>query len=124
MTKATFNAARIWRDLKGRSALLLVVGFASLAVALQVGGKDRPIDTKQGQIKVETVAQGLDQPWGFAFLPDGRMLVTEKRGRLRIVAKDGVISEPIEGVPEVIVHGQGGLLDVAHDPAFDVRPVR
>ncbi len=118
MTKATFNAARIWRDLKGRSALLLVAVFASLALALQVGGKDRPIDTKQGQIKVETVAQGLDQPWGFAFLPDGRMLVTEKRGRLRIVAKDGVISEPIEGVPEVIAHGQGGLLDVALDPAF------
>jgi glucose/arabinose dehydrogenase len=118
MTKANLNVARIFRDPKGRSALLLVVVLALIAVALQGGGKERVIDTKHGKIKVETLASGLDKPWGLAFLPDGRMLVTEKRGRLRIVTKDGVISDPIEGVPKVIANGQGGLLDVALDPAF------
>ena len=109
MTKAT---------LKGWSALLVVAAIAAIAIALQAGGKDRPIDTKQGKIKVETVARNLESPWGLAFLPDGRMLVTEKQGRLRIVAKDGVVSKPVEGVPKVVANGQGGLLDVALDPAF------
>ena len=69
-------------------------------------------------IKVETVAEGLEQPWGLAFLPDGRMLVTEKPGRLRIVAKDGALSAPVAGVPEVDDRRQGGLLGVAIDPKF------
>jgi glucose/arabinose dehydrogenase len=72
-----------------------------------------------GAIRVTTVALGLEQPWGLAFLPDGRMLVTEKPGRLRIVAPDGAASEPVEGLPEVDARGQGGLLDVAVDPQFD-----
>ena len=76
------------------------------------------IDTKEGSIKVETVADGLEHPWGLAFLPDGRMLVTERPGRLRIVSKDGAKSEPLKGVPEVFAQGQGGLLDVALDPHF------
>ena len=76
------------------------------------------IDTKQGTLKVETVADGLQYPWSLAFLPDGRMLVTEKPGRLRIVAKDGTVSEPLKGVPEVVADEQGGLLDVALDPNF------
>ena len=76
------------------------------------------IDTKQGTIKVQTFANGLEQPWGLAFLPDGRMLVTEKAGRLRIVDKDGKLSEPLKGVPKVFAEGQGGLLDVALDPKF------
>jgi aldose sugar dehydrogenase len=79
---------------------------------------DAMIDTKQGTIKVQTLAQGLSHPWGLAFLPDGRMLVTEKVGRLRIVDKDGKVSEPLKGVPEVVAKGQGGLLDVALDPNF------
>jgi glucose/arabinose dehydrogenase len=79
---------------------------------------DNVIDTKEGSIKVETVASGLDHPWGLAFLPDGRMLVTERTGRLRVVAKDGSKSEPLKGVPEVFAQGQGGLLDVKLDPHF------
>jgi glucose/arabinose dehydrogenase len=53
-----------------------------------------------------------------AFLPDGRMLVTERSGTLRLVSKDGKLSEPLSGVPEVVAEGQGGLLDVAIDPDF------
>jgi glucose/arabinose dehydrogenase len=65
------------------------------------------------------VAQGLDHPWGLAFLPDGRMLVTERPGRLRIVTRDGKLSEPLAGVPQVRAVSQGGLLDVALSPTFD-----
>jgi glucose/arabinose dehydrogenase len=64
-------------------------------------------------IKLETVAQGLENPWALEFLPDGRMLVTEKAGQLRVVEKDGKLDAPIKGVPEVMSGGQGGLLDVA-----------
>jgi glucose/arabinose dehydrogenase len=67
---------------------------------------------------VVTVAEGLQNPWGLAFLPDGRMLVTEKPGRLRIVGKDGRLSEPLAGLPAVDARGQGGLLGIALDPAF------
>ena len=68
-----------------------------------------------GTIKVETIARGLDHPWSLAFLPDGRMLVTERPGRLRLVSKDGKLSPPVAGVPKVAASGQGGLLDVALD---------
>ncbi len=71
-----------------------------------------------GDIRVETVAAGLDHPWGLAFLPDGRMLVTERPGRLRIVTADGEIGAPVAGGPVVFAQGQGGLLDVALDPDF------
>jgi aldose sugar dehydrogenase len=68
--------------------------------------------------RVTDVARGLVNPWGLAFLPDGRMLVTERPGRLRIVEPDGRLSEPLAGVPEVAAGGQGGLLDVALSPGF------
>ena len=71
-----------------------------------------------GNVSVETIATGLEHPWGLAFLPDGRMLVTERPGRLRIVSADGEISAPLTGVPEVYAQGQGGLLDVTLDPGF------
>jgi aldose sugar dehydrogenase len=72
----------------------------------------------EGKVGAETVAKGLEHPWALAFLPDGRMLVTERQGRLRIVDKNGRVSEPLGGVPEVQAAGQGGLLDVAVDPDF------
>ena len=71
-----------------------------------------------GVVRSETIASGLVNPWGLAFLPDGRMLVTERPGRLRIIAMNGTVSDPVAGVPEVHAQGQGGLLDVAIDPAF------
>jgi glucose/arabinose dehydrogenase len=70
------------------------------------------------RIKVETVAKGLAHPWGMQFLPDGRLLVTERPGRMRFVGKDGKLSPPITGIPEVAAVGQGGLLDVALAPDF------
>jgi glucose/arabinose dehydrogenase len=64
------------------------------------------------------VASGLVEPWGLAMLPDGRWLVTERPGRLRIVTAQGVVGEPITGLPEVDARGQGGLLDVLVGPSF------
>ena len=68
--------------------------------------------------RVTDVAVGLERPWGLAFLPDGRMLVTERPGRLRLVGRDGQLSEPLAGVPRVLARGQGGLLDVTLSPSF------
>lgn len=74
--------------------------------------------TERERVRIVTVARGLEHPWGLAFLPDGRMLVTERPGRLRIVARDGSLSTALTGVPAVFAQGQGGLLDVALDRNF------
>ncbi|HEY3047358.1 MAG TPA: PQQ-dependent sugar dehydrogenase [Polaromonas sp.] len=66
----------------------------------------------------ETVAAGLQHPWGLAFLPDGRFLVTERPGRLRVVQADGKLGTPVTGLPEIAAGGQGGLLDVLLDADF------
>jgi glucose/arabinose dehydrogenase len=68
--------------------------------------------------EVRTVARGLEHPWGLAFLPDGAMLVTERTGRLRIIDEGGRLSPPVRGLPKVDARDQGGLLDIALDPAF------
>lgn len=68
---------------------------------------------------VEEFATGLDTPWGMAFLPDGRMLVTEKAGKLRIIQTDGSVSDPLEGLPDICVCGQGGLMDVQIHPEYE-----
>jgi glucose/arabinose dehydrogenase len=98
-------------------------GFLPAAFAMLIpacGPKAQPaaVDTQSGRVKVETVAGRLEHPWAVAFLPDGRMLVTERAGRLRVVAKDGKILAPVKNIPEVYASGQGGLLDVALSPSF------
>src|SRR5688572_23987750 len=82
------------------------------------GQTDAPERKTNVAFEVVTVAQGLQAPWGMTFLPGGKMLVTEKPGRLRIVSPDGTLSEAVTGLPPVSVRGQGGLLDVALDPSF------
>jgi aldose sugar dehydrogenase len=76
------------------------------------------VQTEKGPVVLEQVAKGLENPWGLAFLPDGRMLVTERAGRIRIVTPEGAVSSPLSGVPAVSARNQGGLLDVALDPEF------
>ncbi|WP_431283701.1 PQQ-dependent sugar dehydrogenase [Humitalea sp. 24SJ18S-53] len=68
--------------------------------------------------RVATLATGLQNPWGAAVLPDGRLLVTERPGRLRVIGPDGTVSAPLAGVPDVVAQGQGGLLDVLLAPDF------
>jgi glucose/arabinose dehydrogenase len=98
---------------------LLLLTLAALTMRSGASAaQDRIIETETGPLKVEAIAQGLDHPWGLSFLPDGRMLVTERPGRLRIVAQDGTLSEPLQGLPEIAASGQGGLLDVTLDPDF------
>ncbi|QQS49366.1 MAG: PQQ-dependent sugar dehydrogenase [Acidobacteriota bacterium] len=77
-----------------------------------------PEDKTNVAFDVVTVAGGLQLPWGLTFLPDGRMLVTERPGRLRVVGKNGELSEPVAGLPAVDARGQGGLLDIALDPNY------
>jgi glucose/arabinose dehydrogenase len=100
---------------------ILIVGCvlsgASVLVQAQAPRSPTPAPVN-GAVRVQTVARGLEHPWALAFLPDGRMLVTERPGRLRTVERDGRVSEPLAGVPQVQARGQGGLLDVALDPRF------
>jgi glucose/arabinose dehydrogenase len=86
-------------------------------------GQTRAPEQKLGvMFDVVTVTEGLVNPWGLTFLPNGKMLVTERPGRLRVVSADGKqMSEPVAGLPAVDSRGQGGLLDVALDPAFQTN---
>ena len=99
-------------------ALLFGTLLAAALLAGPVAARDLIVRTETGSVKLTEVASGLQNPWSLAFLPDGRMLVTERPGRLRIVGRDGSVSAPIDGVPEVHARGQGGLLDVALSPNF------
>ena len=124
--------------LRARSLLSVTIGCAlttTVVPAQQAGVDPRPPNAAgqtpafAGQTRVPehkagvafevvTVADSLQNPWGLAFLPGGRMLVTERPGRLRVVAADGSLSVPVTGVPAVDARGQGGLLDVALHPNF------
>ena len=75
-------------------------------------------ESEHYRLRVTTVAEGLVRPWSLAWLPDGRMLVTERPGRLRVVSKGGHLSAPVQGLPEIFSGGQGGMLDILVDPGF------
>lgn len=95
----------------------MLVGAPS-TIPAQAPRSPTPASVK-GVVTTQTIAKGLDHPWSLEFLPDKRMLVTERPGRLRIVGPDGRVSEPLAGVPKVYASGQGGLLDLALSPTFD-----
>jgi len=97
--------------------LIVALGLV-LAATGAVRAADPTFPSSAGNLVVHTVAQGLSHPWALAFLPDGRMLVTERPGRMRIVSRDGNLSRPLSGVPDVVARGQAGLLDVALDRDF------
>ena len=98
--------------------LILPLAALLLPVAQAVSATPQTFPSSAGELTVQTVARGLVHPWSLVFLPDGRMLVTERPGRIRIVSRDGNLSAPLAGVPKVSAHGQAGLLDVAVDRAF------
>ena len=91
---------------------------ASAAFIAGASGATKTFPSSTGPIQVETVVDGLQHPWALAFLPDGRMLVTERPGRIRVVTPDGKMSPPIAGLPKVFARSQGGLLDVVVDRGF------
>jgi glucose/arabinose dehydrogenase len=82
------------------------------------GQTDAPEQKLGVAFDVVTVVEGLQNPWGMAFLPGGKILITERPGRLRVLSTDGKLSAPVTGLPPVAARAQGGLLDVALDPAF------
>ncbi|MGO4549487.1 PQQ-dependent sugar dehydrogenase [Lysobacter sp. 2RAF19] len=105
----------------------MTLGFVALVCATACGAQQSsssggtasaPATTAANGMRVETIAHGLEHPWSVALLPDGNFLVTERPGRLRRVAPDGTLGEPIANVPAVYAQGQGGLLDVALAPDF------
>ncbi|HCS64479.1 MAG TPA: oxidoreductase [Cellvibrio sp.] len=96
----------------------LSLALCIAAITPFAGAKTLSVKTESGNIQVKTIAEGLENIWGMAFLPDGSMLVTERRGRMRIVSTDGKVGEPLAGLPEIYAQGQGGLLDVVLAPDF------
>jgi glucose/arabinose dehydrogenase len=109
-----------------KTPVLLVTASLTAATALTATflivtgtrGENTSFASSAGQLEVQTVAGGLVNPWSLAFLPDGRMLVTERPGRMRIVTPEGQLSAPVKGVPEVWASSQGGLHDVITDTSF------
>ena len=93
----------------------IVFGAAALLAIVPARAHAQTFPSSAGPLAVSTVARGLVEPWSLAFLPDGRMLVTEKPGRMRIVTRDGTLSPPLGGVPAVHAAGQSGLLDLRLD---------
>ena len=87
-------------------------------LALVPSAMAQTVESSAGNLTATVIAEGLDHPWALGFLPDGRMLVTERSGQLRIV-DDGAVGEAIAGVPAVYNRGQGGLLDLALAPDFE-----
>jgi glucose/arabinose dehydrogenase len=98
------------------AVLALVIGSAACA---QDGA--RTMQTEKGvKVRLESLASGLNHPWGMAFLPDGRLLVTERNaGEIHILDKDNNLSKPLRGAPEAYTRGQGGMMDVSLHPDFE-----
>jgi len=104
--------------MKPPSIRLIILTLALLPIGLSANN-DPVITTEKQPLTYQILAEGLSHPWSLAFLPDGRMLVTERNGRLRLIDGQGRLdSKPIEGLPKIRQHGQGGLLDVVLHPQF------
>jgi glucose/arabinose dehydrogenase len=109
------NRPVVWVTGTLTAAIVLTVSFL---IATASRGDNTSFASSAGPLEVQTFASGLVNPWALAFLPDGKMLVTERPGRMRVVSPQGQLSPPVKGVPEVWASGQGGLLDVVTDAAF------
>ncbi|MEM9781808.1 MAG: PQQ-dependent sugar dehydrogenase [Pseudomonadota bacterium] len=98
--------------------LPLAVALGAAAIPAMAEDTSFEIVSSQHTFMVETVAEGLENPWGLDFLPDGRMIVTERPGRIRLVDADGTLSDPLANVPEIVSEFRDGLLDIAVSPSF------
>ncbi|MGI9424575.1 MAG: PQQ-dependent sugar dehydrogenase [Hyphomicrobiaceae bacterium] len=99
-----------------RSAFL--IGCLVVAGPVHAAQTKAPNPAKTTGAKATVIAKGLVNPWGMQFLPDGRIIITERPGAIRIIDKDGTVSKPLNGAPKVLARGQGGMLDVALTPDF------
>lgn len=109
---------------RGLAYALLI---SSVVACSEKNGTEKPdtettvgtvIESEKLKFTVDTLTDKLDNPWGLAFLPDGRILVTEKKGEIRIIKDGKLLDEKIENAPAVYDHGQGGLLDIALHPDY------
>ncbi|HEX9793244.1 MAG TPA: PQQ-dependent sugar dehydrogenase, partial [Planctomycetota bacterium] len=91
----------------------------ALPLLLPAGAAAQTLRSDEHAFRVVRLVEGLDHPWSLAFLPDGRMLVTERPGRLRTIVDGKLADKPIEGLPQVEQYGQGGLHDVVPHPQFE-----
>lgn len=109
----SFSAPVLQRALIPSLALLLGACASPAITATET------VDSEQQRFRVVPLIEGLQHPWSLAFLPDGRMLITERPGRLRLIADGELLGQPIAGLPDnLTASGQGGLLDVVSDPDF------
>lgn len=106
---------------KVAAAIILTTAIAWAVAPAHAAAGAPPVApvAARSAVSTEVVATGLEHPWGLAFLPGGRFLVTERPGRLRIVESDGRLSAPLAGLPAIAAGGQGGLLDVVADADFE-----
>jgi glucose/arabinose dehydrogenase len=124
MRSSLFAAALVFTacngaESNGQPRAPVAQGPANASFTPAFEGQTRAPEARSGvTIAVEEIAAGLVEPWTLVFLPDGRMLVTERPGRLRIITRAGEASEPIAGLPAVDARNQGGLLDVTIGPSF------
>lgn len=105
-------------SIKTRPILWISIAFFILLSTAALAQKSTVV-TDAGEIKVETLVEGLDHPWGMTFLPDNRLLLTERAGTVRILDTNNNLSEPLGGTPDVFNEGQGGMFDVALHPDFE-----
>ncbi len=99
-------------------ASMVLAAFSCCGIAAADAPRSPTPASGPAPFNVTELSTGLEYPWGLALLPDGRMLVTEKPGRLRLIAADGKLSPPLAGVPAVFAKGQAGLLDITLSPNF------
>jgi len=112
------RAARAAQCTRLQKGFVMLRALASLTVLLvSWHAAATTVATREHKVRIVEVTTGLERPWSLAFLPDGRMLVTERAGRMRVIGRDGVMdAAPVAGLPRVDEHGQGGLMDVALHP--------
>ncbi len=100
---------------------LVRAGILVIILLLAVSAAAREFSSRYHRFRVTTVADGLEHPWALAFLPGGDVLVSEREGRLRVIRDGRLLPEPVRGLPEVRVRGQGGLLDLLPHPGFSAN---
>ena len=105
--------------MKIQKLVIIIVLLSFSFVSCSSSEKDSSTVAGDTDVKIDTLATGLESPWGLEFLPDERILIVERSGSLRIWEDGQLHSEPVPGLPEIWAHGQGGLLDVAMHPDYE-----
>jgi len=98
---------------------VFLFSFSTISCYEESNGNGPNLPSAQANIRVDTVVSGLSVPWGMAFLPNGDMLITERSGEIRIVRDGKLLEEKVEGLPEIYVRGQGGLMDITLHPNYE-----